>query len=79
VQTHLEPKQDHSEGQYSHVTVYPLVITGRHPAKLLQTVDQPLDLIPLPLELSVKRPSRMLGLLPRDHRSNASSLQVKRN
>jgi hypothetical protein len=76
MQTHLEPKQDHSEGQHGGVTIRPLIISGRHPAKLLQAVDQPLNLIALSVELSIKRTGRMLVILPRDRGPNASPVQV---
>jgi hypothetical protein len=76
MQTHLEPNQDHGDGQHGGVTIRQLVVAGRHPAKLLQAVDQPLHLIALPVEFSIKRPGRMFVLLPRDRRPNTSPVQV---
>lgn len=76
MQTHLKPKQDHSHRQHSGKTIRSLVIPGGNPAKLLQAVDQPLHLIALPVQPSIKRSSRMLIFLSRDGRSNPSPVQV---
>ena len=76
MQTHLEPKQDHGKGQHGGVATCLLLITGRHPAKLLQAVDEPFDLIALPIKRSIKRSGRMLVLLSRNGRSDAAPVQV---
>lgn len=74
--THLEPQKDHRQGHHRTVTTCPLLVTGRHPAKPLQAVDQPFDLIALPIKLAVKRSGSMLVLLPRNGGSDTSPVQV---
>ncbi len=76
MQTHLKPQKDHGNRQHGSVTTGPLIVAGRHPAKLLQAVDQALHSIALPVSFSIKRPGRMLVLFPRDRRPNASPVQV---
>ena len=76
MQTHLKPQKDHGDRQHGGITTGQLVITGRHPTKLFQTVNQPLHLITLPVEFSIKRSGRMLVFLPWDRRPNASPVQV---
>jgi hypothetical protein len=76
MQTHLEPQQDHGKGQHGGVTTHSLLITGRHPAILLQAVDEPFDLIALPIKRPVKGPGRMLVLFSWNGRSDASPMQV---
>lgn len=76
MQTHLEPQKDHRQGYHSRITTCPLLVTGRHPAKLFQAVDQPFDLIALPIELAVKRPGGMLVLLPWNGGSDTPPVQV---
>ena len=76
MQTHLEPQHNHGEGQHGRVTVRSFLIAGRHAAKLFQAVDQPLHLIALPIERSVKRSGRQFVLLSRDRGPHAAPLQV---
>ncbi len=76
MQTHLKPNQDHGDSQHCGITISPFVVAGRHPAKLLQAVDQPLDLITLPIQLSIKRSGALFVLLSRDCQANASPSQV---
>jgi hypothetical protein len=76
MQTHLEPDQDHGKGQHSSVAIRSLIISGRHSAKLLQTVDQPFNLVALAVKCWIKGPSGMFVLLPGYRGSDASPLQV---
>ena len=76
MQTHLEPEQDHSDGQHGGLANRLLLIAGRHAAKLLQAVDPSLHLITLAIELFIKRPRGILILLPRDRHPNAGSFYL---
>lgn len=72
----FKPEEDHGDGQHSGITEAAFLVTGRHPAELLQTIDQALDLIALPIKLTIKRSGAMFVLLSGNGDPNATLTQV---
>jgi hypothetical protein len=51
----LDPKHDGGKGHHRQEILRPLLVAGSHAPKLLETIDQALDVIALFIQGSVKR------------------------
>ncbi len=75
----LQPEQDHRDGHHRSIVLCQLLIARGDPPTLLESIDQPLHLVPLPIHLPVESSLAPLILLVWDHRSHPVSARISPN
>src|SRR3712207_1202300 len=71
-----EPDPDRGELDEGQIAGGQLVVAGGDPPVLLQPAHQPLDHVPLPAQVPVHQPRRLLGLELRDDGADAMPSEV---
>src|SRR3712207_7653060 len=76
LQRHLQPEQDHADGDHGEVVGGTLLVAGGDAPELLEAVDQALHPVAPPISVAVEVGLAALIALARDHRPDAPPPQV---